>query len=81
MAEGLRREGGRRRGRLACTVFLAGGNGKGECRRVCSIAPRMRSRVRRTVRGGFELELVYRRKKKEGVADGVVDGDDDGDRK
>lgn len=49
-----------------------------------SIAPRMRSHVRHTVRGGFEHGgqcSRTSRKKKEGVTDGVVDGgtaDDDG---
>lgn len=33
---GLRREGNWRRERLACTVFLAGGDGKRECR-VCEL--------------------------------------------
>lgn len=34
---GARRKGSWRRGKLACTVFLAGGDGKGECRRVCEL--------------------------------------------
>lgn len=60
VAEGPRREGSWRRGRLACTVFLAGGDGKGECRRVCELdrAADEIARVRRTGRGGFELGVV-----------------------
>lgn len=52
-----------------------------------SIALRMRSHVRPTVRDGFELDgrcTRISRKKQEGATDGAVDGgtaDDDGDRK
>lgn len=83
VAEGLRHEGGRRRGRLACTVFLVGEDGKGECRRVCEPDRAVDEIAHATVRGGFEAQAGQRtetsRKKKEGVADGT--GNDDGDRR
>jgi len=50
VAEGLRREGGRRRERLACIVFLAGGDRKGECRRVCE-SDRVADEIARVTHG------------------------------
>lgn len=89
MAEGLRREGGRRRERLACTVFLASGGMERENVDGSASADRAADEDRACnarARGGFELGgqcTGTQGKKEEGTEDGAVDGgtgDDDADR-